>query len=149
VWSSRCAYLGTDHRGQRGSGVDDDAKHDVVMMDDFIYGEPQLSNWRRRRAQARRSRFGDWCRTTTSLTIWRATLWVRRLGAGSAQPTTGDLKMRSKSLPRAAVCVVAVFSLSAAVAFAGEVTGSGKKEDQNRGVSWCSFSGQNDDPLRR
>lgn len=24
--------------------VDDDAKHDVVMMDDFIYGEPQVSN---------------------------------------------------------------------------------------------------------
>ena len=30
--------------GNVAPGVDDDAKHDVVMMDDFIYGEPQLSN---------------------------------------------------------------------------------------------------------
>ena len=35
-------------------------------------------------------------------------------------------------------------SLLAAVA--GEVTGSGKKADQNQGKSWCSFSGLNDDP---
>jgi hypothetical protein len=32
-------------------------------------------------------------------------------------------------------------------ALAGEVTGSGKNVDQNQGVSWCSFSGLNDDPL--
>ena len=30
--------------GNVAPGVDDDAKHDVVMMDDFIYGEPQVSN---------------------------------------------------------------------------------------------------------
>jgi hypothetical protein len=54
--------------------------------------------------------------------------------------------MRSKSLPRAAAGVVAVLGLSAAAAFAGEVTGSGTKENQNQGVSWCSFSGLNDDP---
>lgn len=32
-------------------------------------------------------------------------------------------------------------------ALAGEVTGSGKRIDQNQGLSWCSFSGLNDDPL--
>jgi hypothetical protein len=31
-------------------------------------------------------------------------------------------------------------------ALAGEVTGSGKNSDQNQGMSWCSFSGLNDDP---
>ena len=36
--------------------------------------------------------------------------------------------------------------LSAGPALAGEVTGSGKKENQNQGMSWCSFSGLNDDP---
>jgi len=41
---------------------------------------------------------------------------------------------------------VAVFGLSASVAFAGEVTGSGANTDQNQGKSWCSFSGLNDDP---
>ena len=35
-------------------------------------------------------------------------------------------------------------SLTAGAVMAGEVTGSGKKEDQNQGVSWCSFSGLND-----
>src|SRR4051794_17492431 len=44
-----------------------------------------------------------------------------------------------------AVCG-ALAALGAAPAFAGEVTGSGKKEDQNQGRSWCSFSGLNDDP---
>ena len=43
-------------------------------------------------------------------------------------------------------CGVAVAILSAGPALAGEVTGSGKKEDQNQGKSWCSFSGLNDDP---
>ena len=32
------------------------------------------------------------------------------------------------------------------MSLAGEVTESGKKEDQNQGKSWCSFSGLNDDP---
>jgi hypothetical protein len=31
-------------------------------------------------------------------------------------------------------------------ALAGEVTGSGANEKQNQGMSWCSFSGLNDDP---
>jgi hypothetical protein len=44
-----------------------------------------------------------------------------------------------------AVSVAAVvLSLSAGAALAGEVTGSGKKIDQNQGRSWCSFSGLND-----
>jgi hypothetical protein len=50
-----------------------------------------------------------------------------------------------KSSLLAAVCAV-VAAVSAAPAVAGEVTGSGKKEDQNQGTSWCSFSGLNDDP---
>ena len=37
-----------------------------------------------------------------------------------------------------------VMSLGAGSVFAGEVTGSGIQEDQNQGVSWCSFSGLND-----
>ena len=44
----------------------------------------------------------------------------------------------------AAVCAATVTSLGANAALAGEVTGSGKKEDQNNGMSWCSFSGLND-----
>jgi hypothetical protein len=46
-----------------------------------------------------------------------------------------------------AVAVAAlVLSLSASAALAGEVTGSGKNAEQNQGLSWCSFSGLNDDP---
>jgi hypothetical protein len=46
-----------------------------------------------------------------------------------------------------AVCAAAVvLSLTASAALAGEVTGSGKNDHQNQGVSWCSFSGLNDDP---
>jgi hypothetical protein len=45
-----------------------------------------------------------------------------------------------------AVCMTAAMSVGANAAFAGEVTGSGKKADQNQGMSWCSFSGLNDDP---
>jgi hypothetical protein len=37
-----------------------------------------------------------------------------------------------------------VLALSAGATLAGEVTGSGKKIDQNQGKSWCSFSGLND-----
>lgn len=44
------------------------------------------------------------------------------------------------------VCAAAVAALGATSALAGEVTGSGKNESQNQGVSWCSFSGLNDDP---
>ncbi len=44
-----------------------------------------------------------------------------------------------------AISVVAiVLSISASAALAGEVTGSGKKINQNQGMSWCSFSGLND-----
>lgn len=50
-----------------------------------------------------------------------------------------------KALTMAALCV-ALAALSAGPALAGEVTGSGKKENQNQGRSWCSFSGLNDDP---
>jgi hypothetical protein len=39
-----------------------------------------------------------------------------------------------------------VLSLSAGAAVAGEVTGSGANDHQNQGMSWCSFSGLNDDP---
>ena len=37
-----------------------------------------------------------------------------------------------------------LLAVTASASFAGEVTGSGKKSDQNKGVSWCSFSGLND-----
>jgi hypothetical protein len=56
-------------------------------------------------------------------------------------------KMKN-SLLAAAVCA-AVAALSAGPALAGEVTGShriGANVDQNQGMSWCSFSGLNDDP---
>lgn len=46
----------------------------------------------------------------------------------------------------AAACAVAVAAVGAGPALAGEVTGSGKNSEQNQGVSWCSFSGLNDDP---
>jgi hypothetical protein len=53
---------------------------------------------------------------------------------------------RTRSLLAAALCALAVAALSAGPALAGEVTGSGKKVNQNQGMSWCSFSGLNDDP---
>jgi hypothetical protein len=53
--------------------------------------------------------------------------------------------MIKRSLVAVAVCA-ALASFSAGPAMAGEVTGSGKKTDQNQGTSWCSFSGLNDDP---
>jgi hypothetical protein len=43
------------------------------------------------------------------------------------------------------VAALGLVSVSTA-ALAGEVTGNGKKEDYSKGVSWCKFSGQNDDP---
>ena len=53
--------------------------------------------------------------------------------------------MIKRSLVAVAVCA-ALVSLSAGPAMAGEVVGSGKKENQNQGLSWCSFSGLNDVP---
>ena len=47
-----------------------------------------------------------------------------------------------------ATCAAAVMGLGANAALAGEVTGSGKNAQQNQGVSWCSFSGLNDEPDR-
>ena len=49
-------------------------------------------------------------------------------------------------LRKTAVCAAAVAGVGANAALAGEVTGSGKNVHQNQGVSWCSFSGLNDDP---
>ena len=47
-----------------------------------------------------------------------------------------------------AVGFLVIFILGVgSAALAGEVTGSGKRIDQNQGRSWCSFSGLNDDPL--
>jgi hypothetical protein len=54
--------------------------------------------------------------------------------------------MRERSLLAVAFSAAAVAGLSVGPALAGEVTGSGKNEDQNQGKSWCSFSGLNDDP---
>lgn len=53
---------------------------------------------------------------------------------------------RSTSWRTAGACGAVIAVLGAGPALAGEVTGSGKKEDQNQGKSWCSFSGLNDDP---
>ena len=50
-----------------------------------------------------------------------------------------------KALTTAALCV-ALGALSAGPALAGEVTPSGANSKQNQGMSWCSFSGANDDP---
>jgi hypothetical protein len=50
-----------------------------------------------------------------------------------------------KSMLTLGVCG-ALAALGAAPAFAGEVTPSGANSNQNQGVSWCSFSGANDDP---
>ena len=55
---------------------------------------------------------------------------------------------RLKSLLAVGACGAAVVGLSAGPAFAGEVTGSGQNVDQNQGMSWCSFSGLNDEPGR-
>jgi len=57
--------------------------------------------------------------------------------------------MASRLVARFGVAVTAaavVLTLSAGAALAGEVTGSGANSEQNQGVSWCSFSGLNDDP---
>ena len=54
--------------------------------------------------------------------------------------------MGKKRLLAIAVCTVVLMALFAGTALAGEVTGSGENSEQNQGVSWCSFSGLNDDP---
>ena len=52
--------------------------------------------------------------------------------------------MRRRFLLAVAIFTTVVLGVGVNGAFAGEVTGSGKKEDQNQGMSWCSFSGLND-----
>jgi hypothetical protein len=53
----------------------------------------------------------------------------------------------ARKLRRFAIAIstaAVVLSLTSSLALAGEITGSGKNEDQNQGKSWCSFSGLND-----
>jgi hypothetical protein len=52
----------------------------------------------------------------------------------------------SRRLGLAASAAALALCLTAGAALAGEVTGSGANDHQNQGVSWCSFSGLNDDP---
>jgi hypothetical protein len=57
--------------------------------------------------------------------------------------------MARRSMARFGLSIAAaavILALTASLALAGEVTGSGKNADQNQGRSWCSFSGLNDDP---
>ena len=57
--------------------------------------------------------------------------------------------MARRSMARFGLSIAAaavILALTASLALAGEVTGSGKNADQNQGRSWCSFSGHNDDP---
>lgn len=58
----------------------------------------------------------------------------------------GEIVGTIKAVFTALLCAAVFAGLSASAALAGEVTGSGKNEKQNQGVSWCSFSGLNDDP---
>jgi opacity protein-like surface antigen len=51
-----------------------------------------------------------------------------------------------RSLITAVLAAVLLMAMGASAALAGEVTGSGANSHQNQGVSWCSFSGLNDDP---
>jgi len=55
-------------------------------------------------------------------------------------------RLVAKRLGLAIALAAVVLSLTAGATLAGEVTGSGKNDHQNQGVSWCSFSGLNDDP---
>lgn len=52
----------------------------------------------------------------------------------------------TKAFGLSVFAAILVLTLSVGAVLAGEVTGSGKNVDQNQGVSWCSFSGLNDDP---
>ena len=54
------------------------------------------------------------------------------------------VRRSAKKFGLALAATAMVLSLTATVALAGEVTGSGKNSDQNQGRSWCSFSGLND-----
>jgi len=54
--------------------------------------------------------------------------------------------MNRKSWLAMVLCGAVLTGLGATSALAGEVTGSGANSEQNQGVSWCSFSGLNDDP---
>jgi hypothetical protein len=54
--------------------------------------------------------------------------------------TRGSLKAIGVAVSTAALVV----AVGVGGVLAGEVTGSGKKIDQNQGRSWCSFSGLND-----
>jgi hypothetical protein len=55
--------------------------------------------------------------------------------------------MRMKSRLAVVFCAIAVAALSAASAFAGEITGNGKPtQGPAHANSICVFSGQNDDP---
>ena len=51
---------------------------------------------------------------------------------------------RLKTVSIVAVLAAFMISIGAQSVLAGEVTGSGKRENQNQGMSWCSFSGLND-----
>ena len=55
-------------------------------------------------------------------------------------------RQRMARLALSMAAAAMVLAVTASVALAGEVTGSGKNVDQNQGRSWCSFSGLNDDP---
>src|SRR4051794_14069866 len=62
------------------------------------------------------------------------------------RPRRREQMARWQSRLAVGACGAALALMSAGPALAGEVTGSGKKENQNQGKSWCSFSGHNDDP---
>ena len=51
---------------------------------------------------------------------------------------------RRKTVSVVAVLAAFMIGIGAQSVLAGEVTGSGKRENQNQGMSWCSFSGLND-----
>jgi hypothetical protein len=54
--------------------------------------------------------------------------------------------MRKKTVVASAVLALAFSGLTSSAAFAGEVTGNGKKSGYSQGVSICKFSGLNDNP---
>ena len=54
--------------------------------------------------------------------------------------------MTKKKLAVAFAFSAVLVGLTPSAAFAGEVTGNGKKSDFSQGKSICKFSGQNDDP---
>jgi hypothetical protein len=75
---------------------------------------------------------------------------ARRVPKPMARPTSTAVEVRVKTrdlfkgLGVAVSTAALIVTVGAAGALAGEVTGSGKKIDQNQGRSWCSFSGLND-----